>query len=100
MSSLDNGYIPRNLDNPPKILIWELDVVAVFFLPIWFFGFIVKEFFLAIVVAFLLSYFFRKIKSSSHPKFLKHLFYWYLPAGIGGIKLNSLPPSHVRNFHS
>lgn len=100
MADLENGYIPRNLDKPIKVLFWDLDVVVVFFVPIWFVGFILKEFVVAILLAVSLSYLFRKFKSTAHPKFLKHLFYWYLPTGMGGVKLKSLPPSHVRNFHS
>lgn len=100
MADLENGYIPRNLDKPIKVLFWELDVVVVFFAPMWFVGLILKEFVLAFILAFSLTYLFRKIKASSHPKFLKHLFYWFLPTGLGGVKLKSLPGSHIRNFHS
>ena len=98
-SELENGYIPSKLDVPPRILMFDLDVVAVFFLPLWFFGFILKEFIVAVLASFILTYFFKKIKNISHPKFLKHLMYWYLPSFLGGVKLKSLPDSGVRNFH-
>lgn len=100
MSELENGFIPTKLDTPPKILLWELDVAIVFAVPIWFFGFILKQALLAILMAFLLSYIFKRVKTSTHPKFLKHLMYWYMPPGMLGIKLKSVPKSFVRVFLS
>jgi conjugal transfer pilus assembly protein TraL len=100
VEQLEAGYIPSKLDVPPKILWWEVDTVVVFAVPLWFFGLILKEYVLALLCAFLLSYFFKKVKTSNHPKFLKHFLYWYLPSGIGGIKLKSLPISSVRYFLS
>lgn len=99
MSDLENGYIPQKLNAPPKILFWEVDVVVVFAVPIWFFGFILKQPIVAIFLALMLSYVFKKAKTSNHPKFLKHLMYWYLPGSVG-LKLKSIPKSFVRVFLS
>ena len=100
MDRLGKNYIPTRLDTPRKILFWEIDTVIVFLLPIWLFGFVLKQLLAAGLLAYVFVTFFKKFKSSSHPKFLKHFLYWYLPQELGGIKAKSLPKSHIRSFLS
>lgn len=100
MSTEDLNIIPKRLDAPPKILFWEVDTVVVFALPVWLIGFILKELVIGLLIGIALVKGFNYVKSSAHPKFLKHFIYWYMPSGLGGISLKSLPGSHVRNFLS
>ena len=88
-----NLYIPRRLNDPPKLFVFEADA-ALLFLSCMFFGIMSKQLSIGIVAGAVLSYYYSKSKSGKHPAFMLHIFYWILPIKV----LMRCPPSSIREF--
>lgn len=96
MNADEEFFIPRHLDDPPKIFIWPMDeVIALMTFLVW--GVMSDAKFVGLILGFLTVSAVRRIKRSEGGRFFRNALYWYLPKGIGGGK--SLPPSHVRKWH-
>ena len=86
--------IPQRLDDPPKLLLWEMDQAMVFMsilvigiacdLPGTFF-----------VLGLLVAWRYGKLKSGKHRGFAKHLIFWRTPITLG---MRRTPPSYIREF--
>jgi conjugal transfer pilus assembly protein TraL len=86
--------IPQTLDDPPKILFWDMDQAMVFILMIGV-GIAVSSTFTFAIVGTVAAYFFGKAKSGKHRGFAKHLIYWFTPATLG---MRRTPPSYIREY--
>lgn len=89
-------YIPKHLDDPPKLFWWDADEVIVFCV-LLFPGLILKSFIL-LVFFFILSVFvtfqYAKLKAGKLRGFLWHFTYWVL----GILKINKIPKSNIREI--
>jgi len=88
-------YIPRRLNDPPRLFFWDLDVAMVF-LSCLMMGLFMNAPISGILSASVLGYKFGKLKSGKHPAFAIHMAYWYIPLGSS---LKVLPPSHLRELN-
>jgi conjugal transfer pilus assembly protein TraL len=86
----------KTLDNPPRILFWELDEFLVMLVPV-FAGIAIGS--LSLMVAGLvLKPVFSKMKRRHKSRSLQHQLYWLLPYSSfqrSGL-LKRIPPSHIR----
>lgn len=88
-------YIPKHLDDPPKLFWWDADEVVVCAV-ILFPGFLLKSFLLFMVfliLSLIITREYIKIKAGRLKGFLVHFAYWVL-----GIKFKRVPESHIREF--
>lgn len=87
-------YIPRRLDDPPKLLFFDRDVgmVAVIMMGM---GVSLNYPITGIVIGGILGFFLNKFKAGQHPGMTTHYLYW-----ISGVPVpKALPPSHVRELN-
>ena len=87
--------IPRRLNDPPRIFWWELDV-AILALAAALAGMVCGFFMTGCAIGVLLASAYGRAKAGKHPAFALHVLYWYLPAGVTGLKRT--PPSHLREM--
>jgi conjugal transfer pilus assembly protein TraL len=88
----DRYIVPRRLDDPELIGFWTLDEFAGMIVPFTW-GILGQHIFIGILAS---------LEPGSHcgrPKqarssWVIHAAYWYLPAGLSGLKMT--PPSHCR----
>ena len=88
-----SNIIPRRLDDPELIGFWTLDEFAGMILPFTW-GILSQHIFIGIVVAFGAWIALRKAKAGRTTSWVAHAAYWYLPAGLLGLR--ATPPSHCR----
>ena len=89
----DPYIIPRRLDDPELIGFWTIDEVAGMLIPFTW-RILSQHIFIGIIVAFGAWFALRKAKAGRASSWVAHAAYWYLPAGLLGLK--STPPSHCR----
>ena len=87
--------IPRRLDDPPRIFLWEMDVFMVWSGGV-FIGIMAGYMLTGIGIGVGFGWAYSKLKSGKHPGFLVHLAYWHLPSGFS---LRRAPPSAERRFY-
>ena len=89
----DRYMIPRRLDDPELIGFWTIDEFAGMIIPFaW--GILAQHILIGIALAMGAWFALRKAKAGRTSSSLLHAAYWYLPAGLLGLK--STPPSHCR----
>jgi conjugal transfer pilus assembly protein TraL len=89
----DRYIILRRLDDPELIGFWTLDEFAGMIVPfIW--GILSQHIFIGIALAAASWFALRKAKAGRSWAWALHAAYWYLPAGLAGLKMT--PPSHCR----
>lgn len=98
---MDESYlIPRRLDDPPMLAMFDADEAAAFLVPVVT-GFMVIKTAVAVVLGVVfgiaLARMLSRLKSEGGPGFGKQLMYWYLPAEYS-VRLRHTPPSHLREF--
>lgn len=98
MSDEHQHIIFKSLDNPARILFWNIDEFLLMALP-FFIGVLLSSWCL-MFSGFIVKYIYSKFYKN-HPRFiLNHILYWYLPTGklkkIGLFK--SFAPSHIRGY--
>jgi len=94
MSENLSHYIPRSLDDPPKFLFWDVDVVAFAMMGILF-GILSSHEVIGMGAGVWMAYRWTKFKSGSHPGYANHLLYW----AIGFPGPTELPPSYFRELN-
>lgn len=95
MGNDEEFYIPRHLDDPPKVFIWPLDeVVALGSFAMW--GILTDAKLAGFVLGYLAMAGVRRVKRSEGGRIFRNALYYYLPSGIGGG--SSLAPSYVRKW--
>lgn len=88
-------YIPRRLNDIPRLFFWDLDVACIF-LAFMMIGLMLGSFILGCTAASCAGYFFGKAKSGRHPAYTIHMAYWYMPMASG---MQAIPPSHFRELN-
>jgi conjugal transfer pilus assembly protein TraL len=86
--------IPKTLDDPPKMLFWDLDQSLVFFSMIVL-GILANMTATLGAVGLFVAYLYGKLKGGKHRGFAKHVMYWVTPITFG---MRRTPPSHIRQF--
>jgi conjugal transfer pilus assembly protein TraL len=86
--------IPKRLNDPPKMMFWELDQAMVFMAALML-GITVEMTLTSMAVGLLAAWGYGKLKSGKHRGFAKHALYWYTPFVNG---MRRTPPSHIREF--
>lgn len=94
MSDDVSHYIPRRLDDPPKLLFFDQDVGMIGVLVMGV-GVAVGFPLIGLAMGVMVGFFLNKLKAGGHPGMTAHLGYWV--TGIPAPK--SLPPSHVRELN-
>lgn len=92
---MDKYHIPQNLDQPPKIILWTFDEMAVFMLPFLMSFLIFNAPTIGILIGVFMVVSLKKIKGEEGHYFLKHLAYWYLPPVI---HYSATPKSYIREI--
>lgn len=85
--------VPRHLDEPPKLLFWDMDV-AIVFLGIVLFGILAGVFVLAILAGGVAGYGVQRLKAGQQKGYGVHFLYWHLPMNA----FKRTPPSCIREF--
>lgn len=88
-------YIPRRLNDAPRLFFWDMDV-AIVFLSFLMLGLLMGSALLGSAVAIVVGYYFGKSKSGKHPAYTIHIAYWYSPLASGMVVL---PPSYIREMN-
>jgi conjugal transfer pilus assembly protein TraL len=88
-------YVPRHLDDPAKLLWWDLDefMTAIAGLAV---GMTAGSLLLSLVCPIAGVMTLSRIKAGGGQGYLKRLFYWYCGGGLLG--LQRTPPSHIREY--
>lgn len=84
--------IPRYIDDPPTILFWDVDEIAVICICMVV-GIITGELTKFIIGGLLVSKVIGKLKDDKSDGYLQHVLYWW-----GIMPLKGLPPSYKRSF--
>ncbi len=92
-------YIFKSLDNPIRILFWNVDEFLLIVIP-FFIGLIFGSVVVSVLTISIVIYLYKKFKKRYRKLYFSHLMYWNLPTGkmkkIGIYK--SLPFSHIREY--
>lgn len=86
--------VPQKLDDPPKFFFWDQDVflIATVFFGI---GLFAKQIIVMSALGIFVTYSYSKLKSGKHPRFLLHMYYWFLPTDR---KAKRIPQAYLREF--
>jgi conjugal transfer pilus assembly protein TraL len=84
--------IPRYIDDPPTILFWDVDEIAVICICMVV-GIITGELTKFIIGGLIVSKVIGKLKKDRSDGYLQHILYWW-----GIMSLKGLPPSYKRSF--
>jgi conjugal transfer pilus assembly protein TraL len=93
MSDSENYWIPRTLEDPPLIFIWETDVVIVFAGVIMIFGVILKFPVVGVILSVYAAKSFARLKENGGSSLFSSFMYWYTPA-----QLSKRYPSYIREY--
>lgn len=90
--------LPKTLDDPIKVFLWDIDYVIVALFPAGV-GMLAEQILLGLAGSFLLGWSYARVRAGKHPAFLKHFLYWKLPSTLGlGLRAKRLSPSSQREF--
>lgn len=89
-------YFPSHLDDPPKILLWDIDEAMAMIVTVGI-GIVVKQLTVFAIIGVVLAYLLARVKAVRGRGFLATLCYWYLPHNTI-IKFKRYPPSHIREY--
>ena len=87
-------FVPQTLDDPPRLLFWDMDVAMVFVVVLGF-SIMVGQMILGAILGVVLAAWFARSKSGRNRGYGLHLLYWYLPVGLS---FKRVPPSSKRSF--
>jgi len=93
--SQEKFYIPKHLDDAPKFLLWDMDVALCFIVP-FFFGFLIGQTIISLIIAFSITYHWKRIKGNGQQNLIRYLIYWHYPKSVLGLK--ATPESSIRNY--
>ncbi len=86
-------YIPKHLDEPPRILIWTHSEAALLLSP-FLLGIIMGFVLWGLVGSVIIGLSLKKLKKVFEDSCMLSAAYWYLPQN----KLKTLPPTHIREY--
>lgn len=78
-------YIPKHLDAPPRIVFWYVDEFMMFFTPI-ILGMFLEQLLISTIIGFLLYTNWRKIKGIGKGNIPLFFIYWFLPKTFSSFK--------------
>lgn len=87
--------LPRTLDDPARLLWWDMDQ-ALLFCAFVIFGMMASYMLAGAVFGALTSWAYGKAKAGKHKSFAIHLMYWHLPREL--LSFKRTPPSHIREY--
>jgi conjugal transfer pilus assembly protein TraL len=90
----DDFMIPRNLDAPPLMFMWEADSAAIYILFV-FLGALMQMFLFGIFCAVVVGRAYARLKEEGGKGLLMKIVYWYTPSTW----LTQRHPSHIREFY-
>jgi conjugal transfer pilus assembly protein TraL len=87
-------WIPRHLDAPPLLFLWEADsaILVVFWLIV---GGVLNMFLLGLVLAIVFGRGYATLKEEGGRGLLMKILYWYTPSELW---LSKRIPSHIREY--
>lgn len=91
----DNDYwIPRNLDAPPLMFMWEADsaILVIFWLIV---GGVLNMFLMGVVLAIAFGRGYAYLKEEGGRGLLMKILFWYTPSEMW---LSKRIPSHIREY--
>lgn len=95
MSEISKYQVPRTLDDPGRILWWDVDqalLVCMFLV----FGMVAGYLLIGMITGLSIGWVYGKSKSGRHKGYAIHLMYWFMPSGVLGLRRT--PPSHHREL--
>ncbi len=96
MSNEQQKYaIPRYLDEPKRLMLWTVDEVTAFLLPLSLIYWLSDSLLVGIAIGFISFFGLKKLKGDQNQSFLRALLYWYLPPII---RFRKTPPSFIREY--
>lgn len=90
----DDYWIPRNLDAPALMFMWEADV-AILFLMCFFLGAMMQMTIFGLILGLLGVRALNRIKEEGGYGLMQRALYWYTPSDAW---LSEKHPSHIREF--
>ena len=88
-------YIPKYLDEPMRIILWTIDEVLAFIIPVFLIYVLSNQLLFGILLGLINFLLLKKLKGEQGAYFLRALIYWHLPQII---KLRKTPPSFIREY--
>jgi conjugal transfer pilus assembly protein TraL len=90
----EDYWIPRHLDAPPLLFLWEADsaILVVFWLIV---GGVLNMFLLGLVLAIVFGRGYATLKEEGGRGLLMKILYWYTPSELW---LSKRIPSHIREY--
>ena len=97
MNELDDSdfLIPRNLEAPNMLLIWEMDSAVLYTIILVLFS-VLTLYFTGLTLAFYTTRGYGYLKEEGGRGLVVKLLYWYTPLGMW---ISSNLPSHVREYY-
>ena len=91
----DDYWIPRNLDAPPLLFLWEADTAALF-VSMVLLGSLFGSFLFGIASAVFCARGYRRLKEEGGRGLIVRLLYWYTPSTV---LVSRHLPSHIREYY-
>ena len=91
----DSYYLPHQLNNPKRFLLFTVDEWAVLLLPLCLFQLFFDAWWLGLILSLSALVWLKRLKHREGPYYLSAWCYWYLPL----LKpMRYTPPSHLRHW--
>ena len=84
-NDLQEYYIPKHLDTPPKIIFWSVDEFLMFAAPIMF-GMLTEQLVISTIVGMVLYTNWKKVKGIGKGNVPLFFIYWFLPKTFSKFK--------------
>lgn len=91
----DKYHFPQTLDEPFKIILWTLDELSVFMIPVLLSVSCFNNIICGLLIGGSLLVGLKKIKGEQGHYFILNLMYWYLPKIIS---FRKIPASYIREW--
>lgn len=90
----EDYWIPRNLDAPPLLFMWEADsaILVIFWLIV---GGVLNMFLMGVVLAIVIGRGYAHLKEEGGRGLLMKILFWYTPSEMW---LSKRIPSHIREY--
>lgn len=95
MSEVEAFYIPRQLDEPERLLFWSFDEAAFMIFPMGI-GIMTGHILMGMILGALSFYLWKRVKGTGQVNLAIYGVYWYLPSFISSMRFT--PPSYKRFY--
>lgn len=89
-------YIPKNLDEPERIMFWSIDEIFVILVPIIIIGFCFDHFIHSLLVSVIALLNWKKFKGSEQANLHLYMLYWFYPYWV--TRLSATPRSYIKTY--